>query len=138
MQEKDHGERLVRLLCKPLPFFCFLCNLSPCIRLNNSINLMLHISCALSYNAFSLMHKSPNYDRNLNCCHNLYIFIHLMLASFSLVEILRAVTKFRQIEKENSCTVLCHSWNMKIIISHGSHAVLAMKKCDTCASLLFC
>ena len=78
--------------CVSLCLFCFLCKyLSPCILLKNSINLMLHISRALSHNAFSLMHESPDYD-STNCCHNLFIFIRLMLASFSLVEILREVT----------------------------------------------
>ena len=45
-----------------------------------------------------------------------------MLVSFSLVEILRTVTKFRQI---NPFLVpfIKHE-----IISHGSHAVMAMKK----------
>ena len=48
-----------------------------------------------------------------------------MLVSFSLVEILRTVTKFRKIEKGNPCLVpfIKHE-----IISHGSHAVMAMKK----------
>ena len=95
---------------------------------------MLHISRALSHSAFSLMHESPDYD-STNCCHNLFIFIRLMLASFSLVEILRAVTIKVQIEKENSCVA---SFMKHEIISHGSHAVMVMKKCDTCADLLFC
>ena len=49
-----------------------------------------------------------------------------MLVSFSLVEILRTVTKFRQIEKaENLCLMpfIKHE-----IISHGSHAVMATKE----------
>ena len=49
-----------------------------------------------------------------------------MLVSFSLVEILRTVTKFTEtIEKENTCLVpfIKHE-----IISHGSHAVMTMKK----------
>ena len=58
-----------------------------------------------------------------------------MLASFSVVEILRTVTKFRQIEKENPSIV---SFIKREIISHDSHAVMAMKKCGTCANLLFC
>ena len=113
IQGKDHGERLVGLLCKPLLFFCFLCKyLSPCILLKNSINLMLHISCALSHNAFSLMHESRNYD-STNYCHNLFIFIHLMLASFSLVEILRAVTIKVQTNRKRKflCCIIHESWN---------------------------
>ena len=47
-----------------------------------------------------------------------------MLVSFSLVEILRTVTKFTQIEKENACLV---QFIKHEIISHGS-AVMAMKK----------
>ena len=96
---------------------------------------MLHISRALSHNAFSLMHESPDYD-STNCCHNLFIFIRLMLASFSLVEILMAVTiKVQTNRKRKFCVA---SFIKHEIISHSSHAVMVMKKCDTCADLLFC